>query len=204
MLDSRKEIIKILVKYFAEIYQSFIEYVPIMRGKKMEEHPWEAIVELIETCRHGVSLTVLLDEDSKWDKKGLQRKLRGLALRNKIIKLGRGKTIQYFAVNQEKLEHFPKIPFSKEEIKKHIILSGFSGDRRSYLNKYIVKGDPLSIRKCANAIFSQNYETFSGNLIGREKDNKQFSAMKRLSKQKTDMESHRILNPKINFIVLNI
>lgn len=170
----------------------------------MEEQPWEAIVELIEACRHGVSLTLLLEEDSKWDKKGLQRKLGEFALKNKLIRLGRGKAVRYFAVNQRNLDYFPKIPSAKEEIRNHIIRSGFSGDRRSYLNKYIVMKDPLSIRKCAEAIFSQNSETFAGNLMGREKDSKQFSAMKRLSKQKTDMESHRILNPKINFIVLNI
>lgn len=172
----------------------------------MKDPNWESIIELVEACRHGISLAKLLEEDSGWDKRSLRRGLRELALKNKIIRLGRGKAIRYFAVNQEQSAYFPKIPLSNNDagIRKHVILLASSELKWSFLNKYISTGNPLSIKKCVKTIFSCALETSSKNLRCGEKNTNHFSTIKRLSKEKTDAESHRILNPKINFIVLNI
>ncbi|MES2200331.1 MAG: hypothetical protein V4489_09230 [Chlamydiota bacterium] len=172
----------------------------------MRKHSWESIIELIEACRHGISFSQLLDENFDLNKKVLQRRLRDLTLKNRIIKLGKGKTVRYFAVSQEKSFHFLKIPLDgyKEEIRKHVVCPVSFEKKWDFLNKYIIMSEPLSIRACAKAIFSHNFERSSKNLRGSEKNDNQFSVMKRLSKEKSDMESHRILNPKINFIVLNI
>ncbi|MBS0628147.1 MAG: hypothetical protein JSS09_08055, partial [Verrucomicrobia bacterium] len=73
----------------------------------MGKQQLEELIRLIERFRHGVSLTRLLTEDPRWNKKILQRGLKDLAVKNKITVLGNGKMIRYFASSQEKSKCFP-------------------------------------------------------------------------------------------------
>lgn len=170
----------------------------------MKEYLLEEIIELVESCRHGVSLLKLIEENSKWEKKTLRKGLLELARQNKLVKLGKGKAVRYFAVPQDSSIHFPSVVFSiNEEGSGHIMRPVPSEAKWLFLNKYIIRRDIGPIRKCARAIFSLAPPFFSRSLL-RAENNDKFSIARRIIKEKTDMESHKVLNPKINLITLNI
>lgn len=170
----------------------------------MKEQNLKEIIQLIEKFRSGVSLNKLLSEEPKWDKRTLQRRLRELTLKNKVIKLGRGRAVLYLISDKDK---FPKVPYLKkkeEGTRKYAIFPLEIECKWDFLSKYITVGASSSIKKCAKAILTHSSRASYKNALRLEGNSRQFSDIKRISKEKSDVETHKILNPKVDFIVLNI